>query len=161
MLASLIRLRQSQSANKDSNCDQGDMRGGNYSQHRGNFVSFFSPPSFTKHTNCNRIWKHLHTVYAGKCLYTHTQTHRHKTGHLNQTALSHTVTVATVAGSMQNALCHVSCVIFCLHPTHTPARTHTEPSFSCSNSCTDLSSGSLSKALQVWVLQVTGQIFIL
>lgn len=159
MLASLIRLRQSQSANKDSNCDQGDMREVEITLSTEEILSVFFPPSFTKHTNCNRIWKHLHTVYAGKCLYTHT--HTHKTGHLNQTALSHTVTVATVAGSMQNALCHVSGVIFCLHPTHTPARAHTKPSFSCSNSCTDLSSGSLSKALQVWVLQVTGQIFIL
>lgn len=148
MLASLIRLRQSQSANKDSNCDQGDMRGGNYSQHRGNFVSFF-PPRLSQSTQTVTVYENIYILYTQENAYTHTHRHTHKTGHLNQTALSHTVTVATVAGSMQNALCHVSCVIFCLHPTHTPARTHTEPSFSCSNSCTDLSSGSLSKALQV------------
>lgn len=43
---------------------------------------------------------------------THSHTKQGAALNPNQTAMSHTVTVATVAGSMQNTFCYISGVLF-------------------------------------------------
>ena len=113
MLASLIRLRQSQSANKGCNCDRGDMREvDNYCLllcRRNSLFHFFfpiPPAHWCKPIKCARICIKIGTFLHMPMpahTHTHTHTHTHKKGtalNSNQTAMSHTVTVATVASSV-------------------------------------------------------------
>lgn len=151
MLASLIRLRQSQSANKGSNCDRGERWTITLSKEEILPLCFFLvlllliPPA-QKHTHTH-IYQTIYTCTGPfshmqiHALITRTYTKQGAVINPNPTAVSHTVTVATVAGSMQNRSCHISCV-FSLH------HTQTQPHFSYSYSCADLSAGLMNKAVR-------------
>jgi len=70
----------------------------------------------------------------------------------NQTAMSHTVTVATVASSMQKHILSYHWWIFFLM-----RHTDVQPPFGDSNSCSDLSSASMNNALTCAALTAGGQ----
>lgn len=64
----------------------------------------------------------IFNIHASKCIaayaFTHTGTKQGTTLNPNQTAMSHTVTVATVASSMQTRFCHISGIFFFFFAPH-------------------------------------------
>lgn len=135
MLASLIRLRQSQSTNKSYNCDQGDMREENNQSPPLCRFSLLFRSCLVPPAHRNKV--HFHTS---------SNTKQGTALNPNQTAVSHAVTVATVASLMQNTFCHITggFSFSCSSMRHA----QTWPTLSHSKSCADLSSGSMNKAAE-------------
>lgn len=122
MLASLIRLRQS-IANKGSDCDRG--------VHEYTITLYFCaeeiPPELSFLLSSHHLIVFQPQMCA--CIQTRTFLHEHsRTGaqleNPNQTAVSHTVTVATVASSTHSTVCHIWFFFFSFFPRSSLHHTH-------------------------------------
>lgn len=130
---------------------------------------FYSHP--TNAQICTYIWKYLHMCsqvhFPHMLLHrqiTHSHTKQSTAINPNQTAMSHTVTVATVVGSMQNTFCHISGGFFSLSLSLCHTHTHRHNQLSATVIPVPISQVDRwikHWGVQVWQFEVIVQIFII